>query len=30
MAWTDKNFALFKFIPGEGNTVGSRREPNRQ
>jgi sugar lactone lactonase YvrE len=25
MAWTDKNFTLFKFMPGEGNTVGSRR-----
>ena len=30
MAWTDKNFTLFKFMPGEGNTVGSRREPNRR
>jgi sugar lactone lactonase YvrE len=30
MAWTDKNFTLCKFMPGEGNTVGSRREPNRQ
>jgi sugar lactone lactonase YvrE len=28
-AWTDRNFALFKFMPGESNTVGSRREPNR-
>lgn len=28
MTWTDKNFALFKFMP-EGNTVGSSREPNR-
>jgi sugar lactone lactonase YvrE len=30
MAWTDKNFTLFKFMPGEGNTVGSRREPNQK
>jgi sugar lactone lactonase YvrE len=30
MAWTDKNFTLFKFMPGEGNTVGSHKEPNRQ
>jgi sugar lactone lactonase YvrE len=30
MAWTDKNFTLFKFMPGEGNTVGSHNEPNRQ
>ena len=30
MAWTDKNFTLFKFMPGEANTVGSSREPNRQ
>jgi sugar lactone lactonase YvrE len=30
MAWTDRNFALFKFMPGEGNTVGSSRDPNRQ
>jgi sugar lactone lactonase YvrE len=30
MVWTDKNFALFKFMPGEGSTVGSRRDPNRQ
>src|SRR4051812_13700212 len=30
MAWTDKNFTLFKFLPTEANTVGSRREPNRQ
>src|SRR4051812_38826946 len=29
MAWTDKNFTLFKFMP-EGSTVGSHREPNRQ
>jgi sugar lactone lactonase YvrE len=29
MTWTDKNFSLFKFMPGEG-TVGSHREPNRQ
>jgi sugar lactone lactonase YvrE len=29
MAWTDKNFTLFKFMPGESNTVGSSREPNR-
>jgi sugar lactone lactonase YvrE len=29
MSWTDKNFTLFKFMPGEGNTVGSRREPSR-
>jgi hypothetical protein len=28
MAWTDKNFALFKFMPGD--TVGSHRLPNRQ
>jgi len=28
MAWTDKNFALFKFMPGEGNS-GSHREPSR-
>jgi sugar lactone lactonase YvrE len=26
VAWTDKNFTLFKFMPGEGNTVGSHRE----
>ena len=30
MAWTDKNFTLFKFLPGENNTVGSNREPKRQ
>jgi sugar lactone lactonase YvrE len=30
MAWTDKNFTLFKFMPGENSTIGSRREPNRQ
>jgi sugar lactone lactonase YvrE len=30
MGWTDKNFALFKFMPGEINTVGARRQPNRQ
>jgi hypothetical protein len=30
MAWTDKNFTLFKFMPGDANTVGSSREPNRQ
>jgi len=30
MAWTDKNFALFKFMPDEGSTIGSRRDPNRQ
>jgi sugar lactone lactonase YvrE len=30
VAWTDKNFALFKFMPGENNTIGSNREPNRQ
>jgi hypothetical protein len=29
MSWTDKNFGLFKFMPTEGSTVGSRREPNR-
>ena len=30
MTWTDKHFSLFKFMPGEGNTVGSQREPNWQ
>jgi sugar lactone lactonase YvrE len=30
MAWTDKNFTLFKFMPGEGTTVGSHREPNQK
>jgi hypothetical protein len=30
MGWADKNFTLFKFMPGEGNTLGSHREPNRQ
>jgi sugar lactone lactonase YvrE len=30
MAWIDNNFTLFKFMPGDGNTVGSRREPSRQ
>jgi sugar lactone lactonase YvrE len=30
VGWTDKKFTLFKFMPGEGNTVGSHREPNRQ
>lgn len=30
MAWTDKNFTLFKFMPEDANTVGSSREPNRQ
>jgi sugar lactone lactonase YvrE len=30
MAWTDKNFTLFKFLPGGNNTVGSNREPKRQ
>ncbi|HET7885865.1 MAG TPA: L-dopachrome tautomerase-related protein [Bradyrhizobium sp.] len=30
MAWTDKHFSLFKFMPGESNTVGSHREPSRQ
>jgi sugar lactone lactonase YvrE len=29
-AWTDKDFALFKFKPGENNTVGSHRQPGRQ
>jgi sugar lactone lactonase YvrE len=29
-AWTDKNFTLFKFMPGENNTVGSHREPSRR
>ena len=29
IAWTDKNFALFKFMPGEDNTVGSNRESNK-
>jgi sugar lactone lactonase YvrE len=29
-AWTDRNFALFKFMPAESNTVGSNREPNRK
>jgi sugar lactone lactonase YvrE len=28
MAWTDKNFTLFKFMPGESNTVGSHRGAN--
>jgi len=28
--WTDKNFTLFKFMPGDGNTVGSHREAKRQ
>ncbi len=28
VAWTDKNFTLFKFMPGDGNTVGSHLEPN--
>ena len=27
MAWTDKNFTLFKFMPDQNNTVGSGREP---
>jgi len=30
MAWTDKNFTLFKFMPNESNTVGSHREPNQR
>jgi sugar lactone lactonase YvrE len=30
IVWTDKNFTLFKFMPGEGITVGSNREPKRQ
>jgi sugar lactone lactonase YvrE len=30
MAWTDKSFTLFKFLPGGNNTVGSNREPKRQ
>jgi sugar lactone lactonase YvrE len=30
VAWTDKNFTLFKFLPGENNTVGTNREPKRQ
>jgi sugar lactone lactonase YvrE len=30
ITWTDKNFTLFKFMPGERNTVGTHREPNRQ
>jgi len=29
-AWTDKSFALFKFMPGENNTVGSNQEPSRR
>lgn len=28
MAWTDKNFTLFKFMPGDA--VRSQGEPNRQ
>jgi len=30
MVWTDKTFTLFKFMPGESNTVGSHREPNQR
>lgn len=30
MAWTDKNFTLFKFMPGGGDTAGSHRESNQQ
>jgi hypothetical protein len=30
MAWTDKNFTLFKFMPGDSNTVGSHHQPNRE
>lgn len=30
MAWTDKNFTLFKFMPGAANGVRSQSEPNRQ
>jgi sugar lactone lactonase YvrE len=30
MAWTDKNFTLFKFMPNGGNTLGSGRESRRQ
>jgi sugar lactone lactonase YvrE len=30
MAWTDKNFALFKFMPDQNNTVGTRRDPRQQ
>ena len=30
MAWTDKNFTLFKFMPKEINAAGSRGEPKRQ
>ncbi|WP_050401178.1 L-dopachrome tautomerase-related protein [Bradyrhizobium embrapense] len=29
MAWTDKNFTLFKFMPRDSGTVGSRSEPKR-
>jgi sugar lactone lactonase YvrE len=30
MAWTDKNFTLFKFSPGAADAVGSRGEPSRR
>jgi DNA-binding beta-propeller fold protein YncE len=30
MAWTNENFTLFKFMPGETDTAGSQRELRRQ